>query len=133
MKITEFDRVTCKQMRQEIDQALATVGQKYGLTIDGGNISFTGKKFTMRLTVSVLDKTMPVGGKTANDFNLYCRQFGLEPSDMGRVFTNRGEAYKVVGLKPQSYKFPILGERYDGKRFKFMAITVTKGLGKELK
>ena len=127
MKITGFDRTNCKLMRQEIDQALSVVGQKYGVSFEGGNIRFTSHSFSMKLTGNVVDKSMPAGGKTSNDFNLYCRQFGLEPSDLGRVFNHRGTAYKVAGLKPQSYKFPILGERYDGKRFKFMASTVIKG------
>ena len=37
MKISSFDRTTVKNLRNDIDKALATLSKKYGIEISAGN------------------------------------------------------------------------------------------------
>lgn len=50
MAITKFDRANLKALRADIDAALATVAEKHGISLGIGNISFSGEKFTTRMT-----------------------------------------------------------------------------------
>ena len=40
MKISSFDRTTVKNLRNDIDKALATLSKKYGIEISAGNATF---------------------------------------------------------------------------------------------
>lgn len=130
MKITEFNRQNLKEMRAEINKALAPLSDKYGVVFGTGNIRFTRDEFTVKLTVGTVNEGAPAQGKEVKDFLALCHGYGLEPTDLGKTFVSNGTAWVLVGLKPKSYKFPFLGERYDGKRFKFTEHTVRRGLGK---
>jgi len=131
MKIESFNRGNLKSMRQEISQALAALSDKYGVMFEIGNIRFSDTKFRTQLSVTVANPSQKIQGATANDFNTYCGIYGLVPSDLGKTFRGlSGDAYKLVGLKPKSHKFPFIGERADGKRFKFTAEQVRRELEK---
>lgn len=63
-------------------------------------------------------------------FVLYASTFGLTADDFGKTFRFRKNLYKIVGCRPKSFKYPILGARVpDGKTFKFPADHVAKNLG----
>ena len=50
----------------------------------------------------------------------YANMVGLEPSDFGMEFTQRGDTYTLCGLKTRNRKFPILAKKAsDGKIYKF--------------
>jgi len=129
LKIQEFDRPTLKLLRNEIDEALAKVGQKYGVTFQGGNIRYTAESFKMQISAA----TKGVNGESepaeVKDFKNSCFIYGMTPNDLGRQFLVSGESYKLIGYKPKNHKYPFVGQRADGKRFKFTLETVRRGLG----
>lgn len=132
MKIESFNRENLKNMRKEINQALTALGDKYGVMFEIGNIRFSDHNFRTQLSVTVSNPNLEIQGAKANDFNRYCGIYGLVPSDLGKTFKGlTGETYKLVGLKSKSTKYPFVGERADGKKFKFTAEQVRKELGKK--
>ena len=48
MKISSFDRTTVKNLRSDIDKALATISKKYGIEISAGNATFTASNVTYK-------------------------------------------------------------------------------------
>ena len=55
-----------------------------------------------------------------NDFNAYCKHFGLEPHHLGMTFIFRGRGYRITGLNPAAPKFAVNVIRLpDGKGFRF--------------
>lgn len=63
-------------------------------------------------------------------FKAYASTFGLTADDFGKTFRFRKNLYRIVGCRPKSFKYPILGARVpDGKTFKFPADHVAKNLG----
>jgi hypothetical protein len=61
----------------------------------------------------------------ALDFRRHCWKFNLKEEDFGKTFKFGGRTYKIVGLKPLSKQYPILGENIvSGKCYKFMASMV---------
>ena len=49
MKIEKFDKNVFKTLRPEIQAALDTIKDKFGVTIKLGNINFTGNEFTGKI------------------------------------------------------------------------------------
>jgi len=129
--IKEFNRENLKLMREEINQALAAITEKYGVTTEIGNIRYSTNSFHTKLTVTVGAVNGQPTDKPNLDFTTHCFIYGMVPSDLGKTFIgNQGVSYKLVGLKPNNHKYPFIGERQDGKRFKFAADAVRRGLGK---
>ncbi len=112
MTIEKITPAFCKKVRPELDAALVGVAKKYGLTITAGNGSYddTSVTFKVQLVLDGVDK-----GK--EEFDRVAFLFDLKPEDYGREITSRGRKYKLVGLKPNRPKYPVIGER-DGKRYK---------------
>jgi hypothetical protein len=113
--ISSFDSNNLKQLRTEIDAALKTVQQKYGVRLSIGTISYDGVKATSRLTmIAVGDPTTAADpkatmlAKAQSDFNKYASSFGLKPEQYGATFKYGRDTYKLAGLKPGSPKYSIL-------------------------
>lgn len=99
---------------------------EFAPTVAGGSISQTGT-----LTLKIGFTPGGAEGKAAADNSkaaIYAPMLGLPSDIMGRSFTSRGETFKVVSLKPERPKFPVTGERADGKLFKFAAEDVRRML-----
>ncbi len=126
-KLTTVGRPVAKLMRAEMKEALDIIGEKYGLAFSLGRITFDDVSF--RVSVDAGLTTAPGEPMMAIDFRKHCNKHGLIVSDLGRTFTNtKLERFKIVGLKPRNRKYPIIGQRGDGKQFKFTSHSVRLGL-----
>ena len=56
MKITSFDRQNLKILRIEMDAALKTIGDKYGIMIRLGNISFLSESFKGKIEAFMIER-----------------------------------------------------------------------------
>ncbi|WP_152533393.1 MULTISPECIES: hypothetical protein [unclassified Labrenzia] len=53
-------------------------------------------------------------------FEILAPQYGLDPSDFGKEFDDRGERFRVTGLEPRRPKYPVNAERLsDRRKYKF--------------
>jgi hypothetical protein len=58
--------------------------------------------------------------REAEAFKTLAGMYGLKADDLGRKFVYNGDTFKLVGISPQSRKYPLLAERCrDGKGMKF--------------
>lgn len=116
-------RNVIKNIRPEIEAALKEVALRHGVVIKCGNGSYTANNFTLKLEASAIDAaTGVVFTKEAEAYKRNAAILGLKEEWLNQTFQSyTGESYKVVGLKPKSTKYPVLGERADGKVFKFGA------------
>lgn len=112
MAITKFTPAVCKKLRTDIDRDLAALGEKHGLKIHAGNASYTENSVTFKVEC-LLDGF----DKQADDFGKSCFLFDLSEDAYGKHFKFRGQTYALVGLKPRSPKYPIIGARA-GNRYK---------------
>lgn len=118
-----MDRETAKDLRSEMQIALNNVANKHGMVVKLGNGTFTSNQFWLKVTFQ--DDDEGSGSFEETNFKQYASMFGLKPSDFGRTFTYNGKRYKVVGIKPQARRFPIVAERQpDGRRFKFPSTVI---------
>jgi hypothetical protein len=81
-----------------------------------GTYDSTSVTFKVRLTPGGAEA---LADKAKADFEAYAGAYGLKGEYFGKEFTSgNGQRYKVVELKPGSSRYPVIGERPDGKRFK---------------
>ena len=135
MKITRFDKATCKEVAKAAELALQEVAKTYGVSLAYKGGSFSPNNFTMKFETSVVGEGGIVLSKEATDFKSYCQMYNLEPTDLGKVFTSDdGTQYKITGITPRGGKYPILAESLsNGKTYKLPERMVQRGLGRKVK
>lgn len=110
-------REEVKQLRIQLNSFLEGFNPDYAVSLGSARFDESYAKFNLEVTKKNNDgSTTP---KHETDFNTYCISFGLKPEHLGAKFTFKYQLYEIVGIKPTSYKFPILARRTDGKVFKF--------------
>jgi len=117
----EINRETLRTLRREIDEALRPIAKQYNISLACGNGAYGGANGHLKVEVAIKSADGSVLNKEAQAFKTLAPQYGLQASDLGTNFTSRGKTFKIVGLKPQSYKYPILAEEVTGlhRTFKF--------------
>lgn len=120
-------REKIRDMRKDIDAALKEVAEKHCVTIEAGNASYSSKSFSLKLNITENASDGSTVSQGELDWEKSHWKFGLDKDLFGKTFkTNKGE-YEIVGLKPRSYKYPVLGKSLkDGKTYKFPEATVKK-------
>ena len=121
----EIDRIVVRNLRDRIQEVLDKEKQFINMSCAGdysihvGNATFTESNITLKVEVSLVGKNGEVKTKDAEYFKTYAILCGLQSEDLGKIFHSNGHAYKIVGLKTNSGKYPVIAEREDGKKFKF--------------
>lgn len=139
--IKAFDPQNLKNVRADIDSALLAIKQKYGITIQLGNISYSPEKATSRITMiavgdaaAATDPRAAALAKSQAEFKSYADTFGLTASQFGAQFTFGRDTYKLAGIKIRASKMPILGTSLrDGKTYKFPESAIRSLQSKEYK
>jgi hypothetical protein len=116
MKISSFDRTTVKNLRSDIDKALATISKKYGIEISAGNASFTSSNVTYKVQAAVKAASGVTMTKEASDFNLYA-SINLSGFKLGQTISLQGKEYTIAGWKVRAQRNPVIVTR-DGKSYR---------------
>lgn len=116
MKISSFDRNTVKNLRSDIDKALATLSKKYGIEITAGNASFTSSNVTYKVQAAVKAAGGVTMTKEASDFNLYAN-INLPGFKLGQTISLQGKEYTIAGWKVRAQRNPVIVTR-DGKSYR---------------
>ena len=119
MKISSFDRTTVKNLRSDIDKALATISKKYGIEISAGNASFTSSNVTYKVQAAVKAAGGVTMTKEASDFNLYA-SINLSGFKLGQTISLQGKEYTIAGWKVRAQRNPVIVTR-DGKSYRVSA------------
>lgn len=109
-KLARFDRVACKVLRNEIDQALQQVADKYGINIKAGNATFTDNNITFKLQLSTIGDNGLTMTKEAEDFKRYAFEHGLSADKLFAEFTIGHKTYTLLGYKPRSTRYPFIAK-----------------------
>ena len=127
-----FDRQNLRVIRADIEQALRAVEQKHGVSFTLGSIRFSPDSFRCRLEADASAKAgLPAADRARKEFEEYAGAFFLKTDDFGKTFVGHtGSRYTICGIKPSSYKYPILARSSRGTVYKFTAEQVLRGLGR---
>jgi len=118
-KIKSFDRAECRRFSEAVEIELQKLAKQYGLSIKRGNARFTPTNTTLKIEASIVNPDGTVHTKDAETFKMYARMYELEPTDLGREFTDwSGKTFTITGASSRRCRTPIFVERADGKRFR---------------
>jgi len=126
MKITSFDRKNIESICSDIDSALKTVGEKYGVSLSTKGGTFSPDEFRTKLICKTSEATNP-----KKDFENKASLLGLDASILNTTFVSNGATYTVVDLAPSSHKYPVIGESAKGTKYKFSLDVLKKKSGKK--
>jgi hypothetical protein len=113
---------TLNMIRREMDEALAKIGARHGVSFNLGSMRYDGdgSRFTVKTECLRRSEDGTVETKEAKDFTRLAHLYGLKPEHLGVTVTMGGEHYRISGLSTRSRKYPILAMRLkDGKTYKF--------------
>ena len=123
--MNQFDKTSLQTLRVAMIEALDTVAKNHGVKFELGNISYTPTSCKIKLSAAVIDTLSGVAEtRERTNFKIYAPTLGLKREWLDKSFGYLGYQFVVVGLRPQSWKRPVLVQRNDGKIFKFTAETV---------
>ena len=123
-----------RKVRERVEALLAPLKDELGVVIKTGKITYErdGASCSMKLEcLAVDDKTGLTADPHEKAYLECCAAFGLPKDALHKEFVFQGHRYEVVGLKPRSTRFPVLGKRVDTNTvYKFGADAVLDGIKK---
>lgn len=126
-----FTKESVKEIRQAIDEALATISAKYGCKIKTAKtLTYDAGSFHVRVEGSAGE-----GGVDGarREWELYAAMYDLPVDGFGKRFTTYlpGDAYEVVGIQPRRQKNTVLVKKLSsGKNFLMPAAQVAHFLSR---
>lgn len=104
--ITEINRPACKKIREELNAGLEELGNRLGLTIHAGNASYndTSVTFKVECVLAGIDRNK-------EEFEKHCAILDLPKDAYGKTFEYNRQQWRLVGLKLNRPKYPILAEK----------------------
>ena len=118
MKVTNFDKPTIKAIRMAMDQALATVANEYGITINTGNARFSGNEVTFKVKANTQSADGTVNTKEAQMWDLYAPTHGLGHLSVGDTIQLQGKSFTIAGYNTRARKSPINITDANGRGYK---------------
>ena len=126
-KITKLDGKTVQAIIDDLEMALSSVAEKWGLSLVRKGCTYRDDEMPVpfRLSVSSDEAT----SRAERDFSSMAIAIGLQAADFGREFSYAGQQYQICGVKPRSPKYPVLARNVaTGKTHKFPASLVADAL-----
>lgn len=116
------------EMRGDITAALEEVAAKYNVVFTPGNAKYTDltASLTLKMALQTGESETPLDAD-AVEYRRSCGFFQLKESWLFEIFRLDGKTYKVVGLKPNNRRYPVIVEATSGARYKMTAEQVIAG------
>ena len=112
-KINCFDKSILRNLRDDMNAALASVADKHGITIAVGNASYTDTTVTYKIDCVVIgDDGVAKDKYRVTLENLYPHYVDKPCKIGGRLRAT------VVGYNSRGHKYPFMVKGLDGKKYK---------------
>ena len=89
-KITQFSKDNLDSIRNDINEALKVIGDKYGIELKTGSLSYSTETFSVKVEAAIKVEGVS-NSKDAQEFKKYSMIIGLQPSDLGREFSSNNK------------------------------------------
>ena len=116
--IQQFNKANLQDLRVEMDLALRTISNKYGITIKTGNASFSGNECTFKVKLNTTGADGTAITKEAKAWDIYKGMHGLDHLNIGDTITIQGSPYILTGYNSRARKAPINFKSRAGKGYK---------------
>jgi len=128
-QITNINAAALTTLDAEIRAAIAPIAEKYGVEFRRGRGVYGGANGSLKIEISTIGDDGKAITQEAEDYKRYASWHEMDPTALGREFSVGIYRYTIVGLKPKSPKYPVIGRRIsDGKEYKFTPSVVKRGM-----
>ncbi|MCH8490127.1 MAG: hypothetical protein LAT81_09410 [Oceanicaulis sp.] len=110
-RITDFDAGSRRAVHAAVKEALQSIETRFGLKVSLGALNYDEVSATCKLTLKCKEYRRPNGEVISGEqraFELTCTQYGLKPSDFGRVIKVDGRDMTICGIHQGAKKHPII-------------------------
>jgi len=127
----EFGAANFALLRKDMMDALAKVGEQYGIEFKAGGIGYSDNYFTCKVTAAVVGEGGESITREAESFQQLAHLFGMKADQLFKVVKLMGHDYKIIGLNSRSSRLPIiLKEVSTGRAVKAAAESVVSAITK---
>ena len=131
--LTSFNKSNLADVRSAINTSLNDVADHFGITLEIGNISFEGNRFSTKITANIVSEDGVVQTREREDFTRYAQSLcDLDPDWLDKSYTSQGLVYKITGLKTKARKNKIMLECSDGRGYVAPAFMVKRMMELEM-
>jgi len=123
-----INKQSLQQFRADFAATVKELEAKHNVKIELGSFSFNDDLFSGKMKVT---NTVTAGGEKIDEKMLWvkeCKQIGLSEDDYGATVSVNGMSGKIVGIKLRSFKYPVIVEATNGKRYKMNVNQVVTSL-----
>lgn len=129
MKLEKFEKSSLEELRKEINPKLKEIGEKFGISLRLGRISYDAYSFTGKIEAKILISREETEKIERGEFESLAVFYGLKKEDYGRTFSQNGKIFKIVAIKTRNRKYPIIA-RNGERTYKFDIRSVQLSLGR---
>jgi len=121
----EFNKASFDLFRKDCTEALRAVGEKHGIAIELGSISYGADIFNVKMECKKTD----TGDVDEKEFLRHCTIYGFKPEHYRQEFSLGGKKFKLTGFNHRSPKNCCeIVDVISGDKYKANAETVLRAL-----
>tara|TARA_R100001224_G_scaffold100600_1_gene71845 strand:+ start:81 stop:500 length:420 start_codon:yes stop_codon:yes gene_type:complete len=138
MKITQINRDVCKQLRVDMNEAIRSKLEEYGLEGEFLNVSFDSELVTFKVDIKIAGAMDKREKQLSNSLSWYVKHlantFELdEELILNEEYESQGGKYKLVGYNSKAKSYPLIMEDMESRRkYKFRESIVRDTLSRRV-
>ena len=138
MKITQINRDVCKQLRVDMNEAIRSKLEEYGLEGEFLNGSFDSELVTFKVDIKIAGAMDKREKQLSNSLSWYVKHlantFELdEELILNEEYESQGGKYKLVGYNSKAKSYPLIMEDMESRRkYKFRESIVRDTLSRRV-
>jgi len=132
MKITEINRDVCKQLRVDMNEAIRSKLEEYGLEGEFLNGSFDNELVTFKVDIKIAGAMDKRDKKLSDSLTWYAKyiaeELGVNKDDiLNKEYRMGVTRYKLIGYNSKAKAYPIIMQDIKtGKKYKFEEIMIRR-------
>jgi len=132
MKITQMNREVCKQLRVDMNEAIRSKLEEYGLEGEFLNGSFDSELVTFKVAIKIAGSLDKRDKKLSDSLTWYAKyiaeELGVNKDDiLNKEYRMGVTRYKLIGYNSKAKTYPlIMQDTKTGKKYKFEEIMIRR-------
>jgi len=132
MRITEINRDVCKQLRVDMNEAIRSKLEEYGLEGEFLNGSFDNELVTFKVDIKIAGAMDKRDKKLSDSLTWYAKyiaeELGVDKNDiLNKEYRIGVTRYKLIGYNSKAKTYPlIMQDIKTGKKYKFEEIMIRR-------
>tara|TARA_R100001224_G_scaffold16128_2_gene7972 strand:- start:777 stop:1196 length:420 start_codon:yes stop_codon:yes gene_type:complete len=132
MRITEINRDVCKQLRVDMNEAIRSKLEEYGLEGEFLNGSFDNELVTFKVDIKIAGAMDKRDKKLSDSLTWYAKyiaeELGVDKDDiLNKEYRMGVTRYKLIGYNSKAKTYPlIMQDIKTGKKYKFEEIMIRR-------